>query len=695
MKAVYYADIPVDVEAPTTAPRTNTIFGARVYRTGLLKALLQYSTCDRIFMKPCPRLPEGDLRDTELYRENASRVAEMHEHQLETLQQYSPAVFLTPAGDLGGQTRLRQLSGCPRASIVGPIHSLNYSNMLKDIFGQLMTPLETHDALVCSSHAGKKVFENFITLLQTRLAASGWPKIGPRFQLPVIPLGVEVSEFQTPRTGDTRATLDLGSGPMILYFGRFSATSKGDLCPLIVAFSHVSRKHPDATLVLAGDDTHFKMEPFLSEFAARVAPGARVRIVANPSLDTKRELYAAADIYVSPSDSLQETFGITIIEAMAAHLPIVASDWNGYKDLVEHRRTGFLVRTTLPEYGARFDSLRGSGSMMSPDLLASTTMISVSALAEALEVLVAHPEMRRAMGEQGYQRAKALYDWPVVIAAYEDLWEELAREAVRGGPRGATLQLENFGYREIFSHYPTDYLTEETPLRLTAVGQTWNHDLEWLSKSADLKSVFRPEVFESILDRLKIGGSMDVATLLSQLDTANDTESTLNMAHLCRLIKYGLIESQPLTAMDPAVDDVESIASLLTSVPTMNLRIICKSKIHHAVVTGADLNYIGSIGIDSDLLRMTGIVTGEQVCVWNINNGQRIETYAIPLPEGTGQVILNGAAARHFQAGDQIIVAAFCLTDEIIKPQMIMVDRQNRFLRSLSDETPLEVGSTT
>ena len=62
-----------------------------------------YSTCDRIFMKPCPRLPEGDLRDTALYRENASRVAEMHEHQLETLQQYSPAVFLTPAGDLGGR----------------------------------------------------------------------------------------------------------------------------------------------------------------------------------------------------------------------------------------------------------------------------------------------------------------------------------------------------------------------------------------------------------------------------------------------------------------------------------------------------------------------------------------------------------------------------------------------------------------
>ena len=69
----------------------------------------------------------------------------------------------------------------------------------------------------------------------------------------------------------------------------------------------------------------------------------------------------------------------------------------------------------------------------------------------------------------------------------------------------------------------------------------------------------------------------------------------------------------------------------------MKLRIICKSKIHHAVVTGADLNYIGSIGIDETLMRLTGIERGEQVAVWNVNNGQRIETYALPLAEGSGQ----------------------------------------------------------
>lgn len=117
----------------------------------------------------------------------------------------------------------------------------------------------------------------------------------------------------------------------------------------------------------------------------------------------------------------------------------------------------------------------------------------------------------------------------------------------------------------------------------------------------------------------------------------------------------------------------------------MKLRVICKSKIHRAAVTGADLHYVGSIGIDKTLLDMTDIAPGEQVAVWNINNGQRIETYAIPLPEGSGQVVVNGAAARHFQPGDRIIVAAFCLTDEPVRPRMIAVDEHNQVVQELPD----------
>ena len=90
----------------------------------------------------------------------------------------------------------------------------------------------------------------------------------------------------------------------------------------------------------------------------------------------------------------------------------------------------------------------------------------------------------------------------------------------------------------------------------------------------------------------------------------------------------------------------------------MQLRAICKSKIHHATVTEANVNYIGSIAIDTDLLERVDIIPGEKVAVWNVNNGERIETYALPAPAGSGSILVNGAAARRFQPGDKVIIVS-------------------------------------
>jgi aspartate 1-decarboxylase len=116
----------------------------------------------------------------------------------------------------------------------------------------------------------------------------------------------------------------------------------------------------------------------------------------------------------------------------------------------------------------------------------------------------------------------------------------------------------------------------------------------------------------------------------------------------------------------------------------MKLRVVCKSKIHHANVTAADIDYIGSIGIDRSLMEMVDIIPGEQVSVWNVNNGTRISTYAIPLAAGAGEIVLNGAAARHFLPGDRIIIAAFTVTDEPVEPRMIAVDAKNQLSMTLA-----------
>ena len=109
---------------------------------------------------------------------------------------------------------------------------------------------------------------------------------------------------------------------------------------------------------------------------------------------------------------------------------------------------------------------------------------------------------------------------------------------------------------------------------------------------------------------------------------------------------------------------------------------LMKAKIHRATVTGADLHYEGSIGIDLDLLDASGILPFEAVHVWNVSSGTRFETYAIPLQRGSGEVRVNGAAARLVQAGDLVIVASFCWMDDgeahQFQPKVVLVGDRNR-----------------
>ena len=108
-----------------------------------------------------------------------------------------------------------------------------------------------------------------------------------------------------------------------------------------------------------------------------------------------------------------------------------------------------------------------------------------------------------------------------------------------------------------------------------------------------------------------------------------------------------------------------------------------RSKIHKATVVEADLNYVGSITIDAELMERVGLWPGERVLVVSNTSGARLETYAIPGERGSGYIAMNGAAAHLIKAGDAIIIIAFELTAEPIEPKQILVDKDNRYVRDL------------
>ena len=113
-------------------------------------------------------------------------------------------------------------------------------------------------------------------------------------------------------------------------------------------------------------------------------------------------------------------------------------------------------------------------------------------------------------------------------------------------------------------------------------------------------------------------------------------------------------------------------------------RTVFKSKIHRATVTQADLHYVGSLTIDRDLMDAAGLLPGEQVDVVDVDNGNRLTTYAIEGERGTGIVCINGAAARLISPGDTVIIIAYAAMDDhearTFEPQVVFVDKDNRIV---------------
>ncbi len=113
------------------------------------------------------------------------------------------------------------------------------------------------------------------------------------------------------------------------------------------------------------------------------------------------------------------------------------------------------------------------------------------------------------------------------------------------------------------------------------------------------------------------------------------------------------------------------------------MRWILRSKIHKAIVTQADLHYIGSITIDEELIEKSGLMPGEKVSVVSNTSGARLETYVIVGKRGTGIICMNGAAAHLIKEGEEIIIMGYELSDKPIQPIIILVDKNNKFEKYL------------
>jgi glycosyltransferase involved in cell wall biosynthesis len=464
---------------------------------------------------------------------------------------YRPGPAIADLGWLRQQVDPRSFSLC------GVTHTTAELRIM-DVLGDLVTaPLHDWDAVVCTSRAVhamvKRLTEDWCAYLSRRLHAD----VTHPVRLPIIPLGVDTDAFRTPDdTARAQFRANIGAAPddiVVLYLGRLNMYEKANPLPMYVGLERAARRTARRLhLVHAGWFSGQNAGRDFPASAARLAPSITSHFLDGRRPNVRRNVWHAADIFVSLPDNIQETFGLTPIEAMAAGLPVVAADWDGYRDTVRHEQEALLVPTVTPPPGDGADlALLHATTLHNYSqycgATAAATAVDIDATADAFARLADDPALRRRLGEAGRARAAAHYDWSVVVRAYETLWSELAdaRRAAAAAPgtAGIANPLRQCPYR-LFAEYPTYTIEDGTPI--AATGDS-SHDRLLFLRETPAAMVMHGTLAsrhdtEVLLTRLRKEGETTVGALLA--DAPQDRRNAIRRA-IGWLAKTGLARMRP------------------------------------------------------------------------------------------------------------------------------------------------------
>lgn len=360
---------------------------------------------------------------------------------------------------LAGALHLSMAIGKRTWPVTGMTHDLFDPTVFRDLVLASAATQHPITAIACASRAARAVVSSMLDRI-TELRGRPW-----RIALPIVSHGIELKQStylsqvdrdQITRMAHYRKLLGLPEDNfIILYIGRLSTETKADLAALVTAFAEMETRG-SAILIFAGSEAKSGEASKLRQAAQSVSAtrtGRAVVVRANVSEAEKQQLLSAADVFVSPANSFQESFGLALVEAMAAGLPVVASDWNGYRDIIENGRTGFLIPTVVntgPTVAINsLLPIEDAGWLHSQACRAVS--VDIRALRTTLERLEGNRDLRIQVGRDARLEARR-FAITHMVRRYDRLWTLLLQRADKKSGK-ANLGL-SYDIGEVFSGHP-------------------------------------------------------------------------------------------------------------------------------------------------------------------------------------------------------------------------------------------------
>jgi len=425
----------------TSGPK---LMGRQAAGEGFLKGFVRHADVDRLYCYT-PRKDHAEhFVDAVKAIGNARPIRWLNETDARSPSE--PGTLYLPDPSLSLHAWRRRRFDQRAYSIVGVTHTTASAGAMDWISGLQSAPVQDWDALICTSTVVREtvdyVLEAQAEFMRDRLGAQLFPKP----QLPVIPLGVDTDAFAPDAAARASARKTLGIGPedvTVLFVGRLSFHAKAHPLPMYLGLERAAARAPKRKihLIQCGWFANDFIAKAFKDGAATFCPSVRCQFLDGRNAEVRGQAWHAADIFTSLSDNIQETYGLAPVEAMAAGLPSVVTDWNGYRDTVRDGVDGIRVPTLMPPPGWAEDLAdRHANAIDNYDHYCGFTSqfvaVDADACAEAYAKLIGDAELRRKLGGHARVRAIAEFDWRVVIAKYQALWSGLA-ERRRAAPESA------------------------------------------------------------------------------------------------------------------------------------------------------------------------------------------------------------------------------------------------------------------
>lgn len=416
--------------------------------------------------------------------------------------------------------------------VSGLTHSLGHAPFQEWLVLNVLHGIQDFDCLICTTETAAKVI-----LAQVNHASTTIDKKQLKLPTSVIPLGFSAQEMlANRRVVDTQNRSDANKPTIeLLWFGRLSYSTKTDLLPLLIAVREVQQETTKKIhLTIAGAESNEQYEQILESALVEFEMTNSVTIKVSPSESEKQKLFADADIFIGLSDNIQETFGLTIVESMSAGLPIIASDWDGYRCLIKHGENGLLIPTlAAPD----LPSIHKASALQSDGVrhlyFSQSTATDIEALTAAIVRLVEDDRLRVAMGNKSFEEARN-YQWEKILPQYVKLWEtmsEKTRDTKWQPPAASPLN-----YSESFASYPTRILSADNKLNITWRGRHVLTGEFPMRMYTSMEGILDTQLMGKILSAINIQRS--VLQVCTDCDGYNPD---ITIYHIMWLYKYGLL----------------------------------------------------------------------------------------------------------------------------------------------------------